>query len=81
MQRNIAVLGAGAIGSSLGADLTQAGYAITIVDQWPAQVETIRSAGLRVEMTDQTLQIPVRALHLCDLAAANLQFDIVFLAV
>jgi 2-dehydropantoate 2-reductase len=81
MQRNIAVLGAGAIGSSLGADLTQAGYAITIVDQWPAQVETIRSAGLRVEMTDQTLQVPVRALHLCDLAAANLQFDIVFLAV
>ncbi|HEY0338866.1 MAG TPA: 2-dehydropantoate 2-reductase N-terminal domain-containing protein [Burkholderiales bacterium] len=81
MQRNIAVLGAGAIGSSLGADLTQAGYAPTIVDQWPAQVETMRSAGLRIEMTDQTLQIPVSALHLCDLAAANLQFDIVFLAV
>ena len=81
MQRNIAVLGAGAIGSSLGADLTQAGYAITIIDQWPAQVETIRSAGLRVEMTDQTLQIAVRALHLCELAAANLEFDIVFLAV
>jgi 2-dehydropantoate 2-reductase len=81
MQRNIAVLGAGAIGSSLGADLTQAGYAVTILDQWPAQVETIRSAGLRVEMTDQTLQIPVRALHLCELAAANLEFDMVFLAV
>ena len=81
MQRNIAVLGAGAIGSSIGADLTQAGYAITIIDQWPAQVETIRSAGLRVEMTDDTLQIPLRALHLCELSAANLEFDIIFLAV
>ncbi|MES2562048.1 MAG: 2-dehydropantoate 2-reductase N-terminal domain-containing protein, partial [Pseudomonadota bacterium] len=80
-QRKIAVIGAGAIGSSVGADLTEAGHDVTIIDQWPAQVEALRTQGLRIEMTDRVLQIPVRALHLCDLASANLEFDIVFLAV
>jgi 2-dehydropantoate 2-reductase len=79
--RKIAVLGAGAIGSSVGADLTEAGHDITIIDQWPAQVEALQAQGLRIEMTDRVAQIPVRALHLCDLASANLEFDIVFLAV
>ncbi len=81
MGTKIAVLGAGAIGSSVSADLTKAGYDITVIDQWPAQVEALRSTGLRIQMTDEDLQIPVRALHLCDLASANLEFDIVFLAV
>lgn len=80
-QRRIAVLGAGAIGSSVGADLTEAGHDVTIIDQWPAQVEALRTRGLRIEMTDRVLEIPVRALHLCDLASANLEFDIVFLTV
>ncbi|MEA3152966.1 MAG: 2-dehydropantoate 2-reductase [Betaproteobacteria bacterium] len=81
MQRKIAVLGAGAIGSSIGADLTQGGYDVTIVDQWPAQVEALQSSGVRVQMTDREVHVPVRALHLCDLASANVGFDIVFLAV
>ena len=80
MNKKIAVLGAGAIGSSVSADLTKVGYDITIIDQWPAHVEVMKAAGLRVLMKDEDLQLPVRALHLCDLAAANLEFDIVFLA-
>jgi 2-dehydropantoate 2-reductase len=32
-------------------------------------------------MTDREVHVPVRALHLCDLASAKLEFDIVFLAV
>jgi 2-dehydropantoate 2-reductase len=81
MQRKIAVLGAGAIGSSIGADLTQGGHDVTIVDQWPAQIEALQSSGVRVCMTDQEVHVPVRALHLCDLSSANIAFDIVFLAV
>jgi 2-dehydropantoate 2-reductase len=81
MQKKIAVLGAGAIGSSIGADLTEAGYDVTIVDQWPAQVEKLKSDGIRVRMTDREVHVPVHALHLCDLASARLDFDIVFLAV
>jgi 2-dehydropantoate 2-reductase len=80
-QRKIAVLGAGAIGSSVGADLTEAGLDVTIIDQWPAQVEALKARGLRIEMTDRQVQVAVRALHLCDLASANLEFDIVLLAV
>jgi 2-dehydropantoate 2-reductase len=78
--KSIAVLGCGAIGSSVGADLTHAGYDPALIDQWPAHVEAMRTAGLHVKMTDGDLQIPVRAYHLCDLASAKLEFDIVFLA-
>ena len=81
MGKKIAVLGAGAIGSSVGADLTKAGHDVTIIDQWPAQVEALKATGLRIQMKDEDLRIPVRARHLCDLASANLEFDIVFLAV
>jgi 2-dehydropantoate 2-reductase len=79
--RKIAVLGAGAIGSSVGADLTCAGHDVTIVDQWPAQVETLKTAGLVIRMPDEEVKIPVHALHLCELASANLEFDIALLAV
>ena len=77
----MAVLGAGAIGSSIAADLTQAGLDVTVIDQWPAHVEAMQAAGLRVTMTDNDVQTAVRALHLCDLASTALDFDIVFLAV
>ena len=81
MGKKIAVLGAGAIGSSVSADLTKAGYDITVIDQWPAQVEALRAAGLLIQMTDGDVKVPIRACHLCDLASANLEFDIVLLAV
>jgi len=80
MNKKIAVLGVGAIGSSVSADLMKAGYDVTAIDQWPAHVEAMKSAGLHVQMKDEDLQIPMRALHLCELASANLEFDIVFLA-
>jgi 2-dehydropantoate 2-reductase len=79
--RKIAVLGAGAIGSSVSADLTKAGYDITVIDQWPAQVESLKATGLHIQMADGDVKVPIRACHLCDLASANLEFDIVFLAV
>jgi len=80
MKKKIAVLAAGAIGSSVSADLTQAGHDVTVIDQWPAHVEAMKADGLHVRMKDGDLQIPVRALHLCELSSARLEFDIVFLA-
>ena len=81
MGNKIAVLGAGAIGSSISADLTKAGHDVTVIDQWPEQVEALKATGLRIQMPDGEVQTPIRALHLCDLASANLEFDIVLLAV
>jgi 2-dehydropantoate 2-reductase len=81
MARSIAVLGCGAIGSSVSADLTRAGYDPTVIDQWPAQVEALKANGISVTMPDGEVKTPIRALHLCDLASSSLEFDIVFLAV
>ncbi len=80
-RKKIAVLGAGAMGSSVSADLTKAGFDVTVIDQWPAQVEALKAKGLRIEMTAGIVETPMTALHLCDLASSNLEFDIVFLTV
>ena len=79
--KKIAVLGAGAIGSSVGADITRAGHDVTIVDQWPAQVEALKAGAITIRMPDEEVKVPVRALHLCELASANIEFDVVLLAV
>lgn len=78
--KKIAVLGVGAIGSSIGADLTQAGFDVTLIDQWPAHVRAMKNNGLHVQFKDSQFQVPVNALQLCHMASAKLQFDIVFLA-
>jgi Ketopantoate reductase len=80
MEKKIAVLGAGAIGSSVGADLTKAGHNVVLIDQWPAHVEAMKANGLRVVMSDEDLHTPVRAYHLCEVCTLNQQFDIVLLA-
>jgi 2-dehydropantoate 2-reductase len=80
MNRAIAVVGAGAIGSSIAADLTEAGHDVAVIDQWPAHVEAMKANGLNVRMADRDLNQPVRALHLCELASAGLSFDIALLA-
>ena len=77
--RKIAVLGAGANGASIGADLTRAGLDVVLIDQWPAHVEAMRARGVRIEMPAETLQIPVRAYHLCDICTFTEPFDIVLL--
>lgn len=80
MSRSIAVLGAGAIGSSVGADLTEAGEDVVLIDPWPAHVQTMRNGGLRVVMPDLDLETLVRALHIGELASERPMFDIVLLA-
>jgi 2-dehydropantoate 2-reductase len=81
MTKHIGIIGAGAIGTSVAADLTEAGAHVTVVDQWPAQVEALRSGPVTVIMPDRRVQVALDALHLCDLAARRPRFDIAFLAV
>ncbi len=80
LEKNIAVLGTGAIGSSIGADLTKAGYNVLLVDQWPAHVEAMKASGLHGTMAGEEFQIQVQACHLCDLSSLKPRFDMVFLA-
>ncbi len=77
--KKIAVLGAGANGASIGADLTKAGLDVVLIDQWPEHVQAMRTRGLRIEMPQETLQLPVRAYNLCDVCTFTERFDIVLL--
>lgn len=79
MERNFAILGTGAIGSSIGADLTKAGHPVILIDQWPAHIEAMKTQGLKVVMPERELHTPVQAIHLCELASLKEEFDIVFL--
>ncbi|MBI2872620.1 MAG: 2-dehydropantoate 2-reductase [Chloroflexi bacterium] len=86
MAKNIAVLGTGAIGSSIGADLTRAGHNVVLIDQWPAHVEAMKAHGVRVTIKQQEFVTPVRVFHLAEMkdlerCARQPPLDIVFLAV
>lgn len=77
----VAVLGAGAIGSTIGAYLARAGCDITLIDMWPAHVESMRRAGLQVTAPDETFTVKVKAAHLVDVGTHREQYDAVFLSV
>jgi 2-dehydropantoate 2-reductase len=75
----IAVLGSGANGASIGADLTRDGLDVTLIEQWPAHVEAMRANGLRIEMPETSLHVEPRTMHLCEVATLKHKFDVVLL--
>ena len=75
----IAVLGTGANGSIIGAELARAGLDVTFIDQWPANVEAIREHGIRVQLKSTETATVVEALHLCQVAEIREPFDVVLL--
>ncbi len=77
----IAVLGTGASGASIGADLTRAGLDVTLIDQWPSHVAAMRTKGIRIEMSEETQTTPVRAFDLCEVATLRDTFDVVLIVV
>ena len=79
MEKKIAVLGTGANGSCIAADLTNAGLDVVLIDQWPAHVEAMRANGLHVTLRQGEIHAKARAYHLCDLASMHQAFDVVFL--
>lgn len=76
---SIAVLGAGANGAPIGADLINAGLDPVLIEQWPAHVEAMRRDGLRIEMPSGTRHVHPRTLHLCEVATLRERFDLVLL--
>lgn len=77
----VAVVGTGANGAGIGADLTREGHDVTFIEQWPAHVEAMRRHGVRVEMPHETVVTPVRVHHLCEVAELREPFDLVFVLV
>lgn len=81
MSPRIAVLGTGANGAGIAADLVRAGHDVTLIDQWPENVEAIRRHGIRVEMPQERHTTEVRVLHLCEVATLREPFDVVLVLV
>jgi len=79
MSKKIAVLGTGANGSCISADLVGAGLDVTMIDQWPDHVEAMRRDGLVISLHDEKLHVEVDAQHICDLCSLNRVFDIVLI--
>ncbi|MFB2580332.1 ketopantoate reductase family protein [Herbiconiux sp. P15] len=78
----IAVVGTGANGASMGADMVRAGLDVTFIEQWPAHVEAMRENGLVVHLPDgSTETTPVEVFHFCQVAELRQPFDIVFVSV
>lgn len=75
----IAVLGAGANGASIGADLIAAGHDVVLVEQWPAHVERMRSDGLRILSPEGELHVRPRVINLCEVAEVKTDFDVVLM--
>ena len=83
---NIALLGTGANGAGIGADLVNAGLTVTWIEQWPDNVSAVRASGVRVEFgqLDQDGRVEVahpRILHLCEAATLREKFHAVLLLV
>ncbi|CAN5372348.1 2-dehydropantoate 2-reductase [soil metagenome] len=78
----VAVLGTGANGASIGADMIRAGMDVTFIDQWPAHVEAMREHGLTVKLPGDVVEVtPVNAVHIAQVAELRGTFDIVFISV
>ncbi|HSE06733.1 MAG TPA: 2-dehydropantoate 2-reductase [Methylomirabilota bacterium] len=77
----IGIIGAGAIGCVVGGLLTKAGHDVTLVDQWPEHVETMKQRGLRLSGTCGEHTIPVKALHIHELQGVTAPFEAIFVSV
>ena len=79
--KRIAIFGAGAVGSYIGAFIDRAGHDVTLVDPWAAHVDRIQKEGLQVSGPQGEFVQRVRAVHWADAQAFNAPFDVIFLAV
>lgn len=78
-KQKIAVLGTGANGASIGADLTRAGLDVTFIEQWPSHVEVMREHGVLINTPQESLRTQVKTMHLCEVATLTERFDVVLM--
>ena len=81
MGDRIGIIGAGALGSYVGAFITRAGEDVTFIDMWPEHVETMRKQGLRASGSQGDFTVPVKAMHLTDAQGISELFDYAVISV
>lgn len=77
----ICIIGTGANGSCIAADLTMAGYDVTLIDQWPDHVKVMQEHGLEIQLPHKKIRTFVNAYNLCDICTFGKKFDLIFLVV
>src|SRR5437667_2088418 len=80
MGKKLLFVGAGAIGSYLGAFLSRAGHDVTLVDPWADQVETIRERGISVTGPHEPFEARPAAIHVHEAARLPRDYEIAFVA-
>ena len=80
MSKKILFVGAGAIGSYLGAFLSRAGHAVTLIDAWAEQVDTINRQGIAVTGPHDPFTARPKAVHLHEAQRLPRDFDVAFVA-
>ncbi len=80
MAKKILFIGAGAIGSYIGAFLSRAGHDVTLTDAWADQVEALRRQGIAVSGPHDPFTAHPKAVHLHEAQRLPCDFDIVFIA-
>src|SRR5207249_346215 len=81
VSRKLLFVGAGAVGSYLGAFLWRAGHDVTLVDPWAEQVEAIRQQGPAVTGPHEPFMARPAAVHLHEAARLPRDFEIAVVAV
>ncbi|MGH7354590.1 MAG: ketopantoate reductase family protein [Candidatus Rokuibacteriota bacterium] len=79
-KKKILFVGAGAIGSYLGAFLTRAGHDVTLIDPWAEQVETVRQKGISVTGPHDPFEARPAIVHLHEAQRLPRDFEIAFVA-
>ena len=81
-ETRIAIVGTGANGAGIGADLITAGLDVTFIEQWPAHVDAMRERGVRVNLpSGESTVTPVTVFNLCEVATLREPFDVVLVLV
>ena len=80
MGKNIAIMGAGALGSYAGAFMARDGQRVTFIDMWPAHVEKMKKDGLLVTGSQGDWTVPVTALHLTEAQGITDHFDVAIIS-
>ena len=75
MGDKIGIMGAGALGSYVGAFLSRIGEDVTFVDMWPEHVEKMRTSGLDITGSQGPFNVPVKAIHLTEAQNIAVPFD------
>ncbi len=73
------MLGAGANGAAIGADLTRAGLDVTLIEQWPDHVTAMRERGVEVRTEAGSTVTEVDVVNVCQVAELRRPFDLVLM--